>query len=113
MAAGTNAVLHRRAYTLPGALGQPAGTVGAVGNARASDAGRGTEPAMASWRGWCVIAGVSPPIRRAVVVESDASIDGSLWYGDLPALDGARDDTHSPSSPSECKRRPEKPRSPR
>ncbi len=113
MAAGITTVLHRRAYTLPGALGQPAGAVGAVGNAPASDAGRGAEPAMAWWRGWCVIAGVSLPIRREVVVESDASIDGSPLYGDLPALDGARDNTHSPSSPGECEGRPEKPRSPR
>ena len=44
---------------------------------------------MAWWCGWCVIAGVSLPIRREVVVESGASIDGSLLYGDLPALDGA------------------------
>ena len=29
------------------------------------------------------------------VVAFGASIDGSLWYGDLPALDGARDDRHS------------------
>jgi hypothetical protein len=36
-----------------------------------------------------VIAGVSPPIRPEVVVESGASTDGSLLYGDLPALDGA------------------------
>ena len=57
--------------------------------ATAWDAGRETRPGMAWWCGWCVIAGVSLPIRREVVVESDASIHGSLLYGDLPALDGA------------------------
>ena len=44
---------------------------------------------MAWWWEWLVIAGLSPPIRREVVVESGASIDGSLLYGDLPAPDGA------------------------
>ena len=57
-----------------------------------------------------MIAGVSPKIRREVVVESGASIDGSLLYGDLPALDGARDDTHSLSPLGECEGRPEKPK---
>ena len=63
--------------------------------------------------GLAVVAGGFGPFRREVVVESGASIDGSLLYGDLPALDGARDDTHSLSPLGECERRPEKPRSPR
>jgi len=32
---------------------------------------------------------------RLGVLLSGISIDGSLWYGDLPAPDGARDDRHS------------------
>jgi hypothetical protein len=35
-----------------------------------------------------VVAGVSRAIRRYGVVQFPASIDGSLWYGDLPAPDG-------------------------
>ena len=40
------------------------------------------------------------------------SIDGSLWYGDLPALDGARDQTHSLSTPRRARRRPNIPNAP-
>jgi hypothetical protein len=102
MPAGDNTGLHGSPDTLPGALRQAPGKVGAVGTPAGSNAGHGARPGMAWWCGWCVIAGVSAKIRREVVVESGASIDGSLLYGDLPALDGARDDTHSLSSPGEC-----------
>lgn len=40
-------------------------------------------------------AGVSGLTCRVAVLPSGASIDGSLWYGDLPAQHGARDDRHS------------------
>jgi hypothetical protein len=54
-----------------------------------------------------VIAGVSLPIRREVVVESGASIDGSL-YGDLPALDGGAETTDiAEALVSEPERRPQ------
>jgi hypothetical protein len=55
---------------------------------------------------------VSPPIRREVVVESDASIDGSLLYGDLPALDGAETIDIAEVLVSEPGRRPQHPKSP-
>ena len=35
------------------------------------------------------LAGVSGLTCRVAVLLSGASIDGSLWYGDLPAPDGA------------------------
>ena len=43
---------------------------------------------------------------RVGVLLFGASIDGSLWYGDLPALDGARDDTHSLGPPGELRKAP-------
>jgi hypothetical protein len=61
---------------------------------------------------WCVIAGVSPPIRRGVVVESGASINGSLLYGDLPALAGAETTDIGEALVSEPGRRPQHPKSP-
>jgi hypothetical protein len=64
------------------------------------------------WCGWCVIAGVSLPIRREVVVEFGASIDGSLLYGDLPALDGAETTDIAEALVSEFERRPQHPKSP-
>jgi hypothetical protein len=39
-------------------------------------------------------------------------LNGSLWYGDLPALDGARDEAHSLRSLSEHERRPKHPECP-
>jgi len=68
---------------------------------------------MAGWCGWCVIAGVSPPIRREVVVESGASIDGSLFYGDLPALDGAETTDIAEALVSEFEKAPLAPEKPR
>jgi hypothetical protein len=65
---------------------------------------------MAWWFGWCVIAGVLVPIRREVVVESGASIDGSLLYGDLPALDGAETTDIAEALVSELDRRPQHPK---
>jgi hypothetical protein len=43
---------------------------------------------------------------RLRLVLFEASIDGSLWYGDLPALDGARDDRHSLRFSWRARRRP-------
>ena len=57
-----------------------------------------------------MIAGVSRPIRREVVVESGASIDGSLLYGDLPALDGAETTDIAEALVSELDRRPQHPK---
>jgi len=57
-----------------------------------------------------VIAGVSLPIRREVVVKSGASIDGSLLYGDLPALDGAETTDIAEALVSEFRRRPQHPK---
>jgi len=78
----------------------------------ASDAGPGARPGVAWWCGWCVIAGVSAKIRREVVVESGASIDGSLLYGDLPALDGAEMTDIAATLSPELGWRPQHPESP-
>ena len=78
----------------------------------ASDAGPGARPGITWWCGWCVIAGVSPKIRREVVVESGASIDGSLLYGDLPALDGAETTDIADALVLAFERRPQHPKRP-
>jgi hypothetical protein len=67
---------------------------------------------MAWWCGWCVIAGVSPPIRREVVVEFGTSIDGSLLYGDLPAPDGAETTDIAEALVSELGSAPQHPKEP-
>jgi hypothetical protein len=51
-------------------------------------------------------------ICRLRVLLSGASIDGSLWYGDLPAIDGARDDGHSRIVLLESTKAPSTPRKP-
>jgi hypothetical protein len=76
MTAGNNAGFQRGANTLSAALWQ-AKEHSERRYAAAWDAAREAQPGMTWWCGWCLIAGVSLPNRREVVVESDASIDGS------------------------------------
>ena len=59
------------------------------------------------------LAGVSGLTCRLRVLLSGASIDGSLWYGDLPAPDGARDDRHSRAFSWRARRRPQHLKEPR
>jgi len=61
---------------------------------------------------WAVVAGVSLSFRRWVVVVFGASIDGSLLYGDLPALDGAETTDIAEALVSESGRRPQHAKSP-
>ena len=112
MTAGTDTGLHGRPYTLPrSALAGPR-------NGRRGRYARrfGCRSRGAARRGlvvrmvrdcWGFAA-----IRRAGVVESGASIDGSLLYGDLPALDGAETTDIAEALVSEPGRRPQHPKSP-
>ena len=54
----------------------------------------------------CACGGFALTCRLGVLL-SGASIDGSLWYGDLPAPDGARDDRHSRTFSWRARRRPQ------
>jgi hypothetical protein len=58
------------------------------------------------------LAGVSGLTCRVAVLLSGASIDGSLLYGDLPALDGAETTDIAEALVSEFGRRPQHPKSP-
>jgi len=62
--------------------------------------------------GLAVVAGGFGPFRREVVVESGASIDGSLLYGDLPALDGAETTDIADALVLAFERRPQHPKRP-
>ena len=53
------------------------------------------------------VCGVFGLTCRLRVLLFGASIDGSLWYGDLPAPDGARDDRHSRTFSWRARRRPQ------
>ena len=57
---------------------------------------------------WCALVcwGFALTCRLRVLLFG-ASIGGSLWYGDLPALDGARDDRHSRTFSWRARRRPQ------
>ena len=66
------------------------------------------------WWDWVIGRGCwgSAPFRRKGVVEFGASIDGSLWYGDLPALDGAETTDIAEALVSEFGWRPQHSKSP-
>jgi len=66
------------------------------------------------WWDWVIGRGCwgSGPFRRKGVVEFGASIDGSLWYGDLPALDGAETTDIAEALVSEFGWRPQHSKSP-
>jgi hypothetical protein len=86
---GETALVHGRALAawLPSGLGGRC-----AGGLRA---GKGPRRRRARCRGIACACGDFGLTCRIWVVAFRASVDGSLWYGDLPASDGARDDRHS------------------